>query len=404
LAKSKALAPFSVGDEVDLKIESLVSGGDGLARHRSSTVDSGDGFVVFVPRTAPNERVRARITSIRKNFAFAELVEVLEKSPARTTPPCPVAHTCGGCQWQHIEYTEQLRQKQNLVTGLLRKITGGAVPAINEIIPSEKPLFYRNRIQLHYEERKLGYHRSKTHDLVAIDRCLIAEDEINRKLPEIYQSLANSKSGPRRVEIKVSTGGEVVHSLQPNFAETLGFSQVNRLQNLRLVAYVLSQISTRSTQLWDLYGGSGNFLFAALQEPLPLKSLVLVESHPTSVGEARRRLTAEFADLVQNKASTVRIFESTSEEFLSSKNADSLETTTVVLDPPRSGCSLEVIEQLLAKRPDQLIYVSCDPATLTRDLGRLQLAYKIAAVQPLDLFPQTSHVEVVATLELASKS
>ena len=358
---------LAVGQRLELQIDKLASGGRGVARHH--------GRVIFVDGAAPDELVAAEITAVKKNYAEARVQGLLRPSIHRVQPLCPVFGKCGGCSWQHIDYAEQLRQKRNLVEEALQKFFRVHEVAVAPVIPSPQPWYYRNRIQLHARGQRIGFHARGSNELVEIQECRIAEPGLNQEL----QRLRGQKNLPERFELpwQVGSGAE--------------FHQVNTQVNLLMIDHVVAQAraacSARVQKILDLYCGSGNFTFA-LAAAFSGAEVHGVELNARSVQRARERVTAAGPQFHAIPAET----------FLASQSTSS---TLVVLDPPRQGCSTEVLRALLRHPAQALIYVSCDPVTLARDLKSFgEAGFRLTNVQPFDMFPQTEHVETVATLVL----
>jgi 23S rRNA (uracil1939-C5)-methyltransferase len=384
------------GDRVEFTIDRLAIGGRGVGRHH--------GFVIFVPDTIPGERIEAEVTRVKKNFAEASLIRVTTPSSHRRQPPCPVALECGGCNWQHIDYSEQLRWKRELVAEAFRKFSGFTIAPelIRAVIPSPNEFRYRNRIQLHHDGTRVGFFRRGSHRIVDIDDCPITEDVIAKRIPSLKQELAGQKGG--RLEIFISQSGEVgrrrpipattdSREESPEGAEAAGpsFSQVNTLQNENLIRHVLTLAEAARPQvIYDLYAGSGNFTFP-LHEKFPATPMTAVELSPASVQSAHDTISRRYS------GSRIRFVEASVDRFLAEENLP--REATILLDPPRAGCGTEVMESLARNHPSTIIYVSCHPVTLARDLMTLAAAgYQLGSVQPFDMFPQTDHVETVAFL------
>lgn len=360
-----------------LRIESLsYGGGRGVGR-------AADGMVVFVPFAAPGDLVEVRILHKKKNFAEGEIVRILEASSHRQPAPCSVFGECGGCVWQHIEYGEQLVQKQSFIDRALKPYKD----LIEPIQPSPKPLFYRNRIQLHRKGDQIGFLKRGSNDLVPIEKCWIAEDALNKAIPEVLMD----KPFERRGELALTQEGKVTLREGEKDPEAVLFSQVNTLQNENLIRTVVEWAkelhnSLRFTEVWDLYAGSGNLtfpLFEALKLPC-----VGVELSQHSTEEGRRRLL---------RAHQIQFIASSVEDFLKSAPKQTLRNALIVLDPPREGLSKSIVEILTQSQPKGLILVGCHLMNFSRDLSRLsEGGFKIDKIRPLDMFPQTDHVEMIA--------
>ncbi len=395
--------PFAYHEEVELTIDKLSNQGDGVGRI--------DNWVVFVPYALPGEKVRARIYRNDKNCSMADLVEVLEPSPLRVKPLCPVFGYCGGCQYQHLDYGAQLEWKTAQVADLLRLQAGLELPVL-PAIPSPEIYGYRSKITPHFHkprEAKVGNigflkvgSRSEVCD---IKQCPIAMAELNAALPpvrkSVHQSAAQYKRGATLL-MRVSEGTvitnhnavctEKVGDLTFNFLAG-DFFQNNPFILPAFTGYVARQACAGGARyLVDAYCGSG--LFALTLAP-HFEKVLGVEVSETSADWARANARSNginHADFLA--ASAEAIFEQV--DFPAEESA-------VVIDPPRKGCDMAFLNQLFAFGPARVVYVSCNPATQIRDLAEFAKAgYKVVEVQPFDLFPQTKHLECVATLEKIS--
>jgi 23S rRNA (uracil1939-C5)-methyltransferase len=388
-SKQTSSLPFRHGDIFQLKVERLAVGGRGVGRR--------EGVVIFIPDTIPGESVEIQIVEVKKNFAEAKLLRVLEVSSARRQPPCSVASVCGGCNWQHLDYQEQLRWKRELIIDSLRKFSGFEFEnsLVEDVTPSPSEFRYRNRIQLHHENKKIGFFRRESHQIVDIDDCLIAEESIAREIPSLKDSLRDSPAG--RLEVFISEQGEVRTRTDKTSFETDAtmFSQVNSKQNQLLVNYVVSAVQqAQPTIVFDLYAGAGNFSFP-LKKALPQSTVIAVELSRLSVESALRKMEEE----TSLNPHPIRFIQASVDDYLTTEPIP--DHATVLLDPPRTGCGRAVMERISSATPQRVIYVSCHPVTLARDLRFLQnVGYEIISVRPFDMFPQTDHVETVVQLKL----
>jgi 23S rRNA (uracil1939-C5)-methyltransferase len=424
-----------------LRIEKPVYGGAGLARH--------EGKAIFVPFTLPGELVEARFIRDHGSYADAELESIVEPSPHRTQPPCPYFGECGGCHYQHATYQEQLEIKSQILRETLQRAHLREIP---EILPLyAQPLGYRNRIRLHIDRTtsKLSYKRRASHQNLAVDACPIAAPVLESALKSIQSAAQSLQLGEHFTEIELFTNSaqdSVLLSLwtsasEPTAAHRLkllwpqfqtlipkligaaifsveqrgeqskllahsreqsltyatadhddrvslgSFFQVNRFLIDPLVEHVTG--SSSGTVAWDLYAGVGLFSVALASR---FEQIVAVESAPSAVRDLRHNL--------QGKAH--RIVASSTLAFLQRASASKEKTPDfVIVDPPRAGLGKEVTTLLAAIRPAHITYVSCDPATLSRDLkSLLDSGYHLSSLRMVDLFPQTFHLESVATLSL----
>lgn len=392
--------PFAYHQEVELTIDNLSNQGDGVGRI--------DNWVVFVPYTLPGERVRARIYRNDKNCSMADLVEVLEPSPQRVQPQCPVFGYCGGCQYQHLNYADQLAWKTAQVADLLRLQAGLELPVL-PAIPSPVTYGYRSKITPHFHKPKdakmgnIGFLRAGSRSEVCdIKQCPIAMAELNAALPIVRKSVQQTAAQYKRgatLLMRVSEGSvitnnnavctEKVGNLTFNFLAG-DFFQNNPFILPAFTGYVAKQACAGGARyLVDAYCGSG--LFALTLAP-HFEKVLGVEVSETSADWARANARSNgITHASFLAASAEAIFEQV--DFPAAESA-------VVIDPPRKGCDMAFLNQLFAFGPARVVYVSCNPATQIRDLAEFAKAgYRVVEVQPFDLFPQTKHLECVATLE-----
>ena len=385
---------FKVGDRVELAIEKMAVGGRGVARL--------DGAVFFVDRAAPGDRVLARITQAKKNFAEADVEAVLQPGPSRVDPPCSYFGQCGGCSWQHLAYDEQLVQKRLLVEESLRKHSGYRDVVVAPTIPSPREFRYRNRIQLHIGlSGEVGFRARRSATVVDVKDCLITDEALAAELVNARTEIQSGAFKPsERFELRLTAEGRTVRG-GADAATELGFAQVNVDQNEALVKWVVERFAARSAAhrssievVWDLYAGFGNFSFP-LAKALPEVEVKAVELDAGSVEAGNARASDS------DWKSRVRFSESKVESWLAVQPPAS-RTTAILLDPPRVGCAPEAVERLAASEATFAVYVSCHPVTLARDLRAFQTkGWRLLEVQPFDMFPQTDHVESAVVLERA---
>ncbi|MBS0632066.1 MAG: class I SAM-dependent RNA methyltransferase [Verrucomicrobia bacterium] len=404
--------PFPYHHELELEISTLTNLGVGLGR-----VPLGEGqWVVMVPFTLPGEKVRARVFRNHKNFSEADLVAVVTPSPHRTDPRCPLFGRCGGCQYQHLTYAEQLKWKRQQVEELLKYMAGVEYP-VSPVIGSPREYGYRSKITPHFhaEQREadraagrepaIGFLKQGTRfDILDVPHCDIATPEINAKLTEVRaKTRARLAAGEykrdatlllRHAQEGVITDydaiiTEVVGDLKLHFLAR-DFFQNNPFILPAFTGYVRAQAAASGARfLVDAYCGSG--LFALTAAPA-FERVAGVEISETSVRFARENAAAN------NIANATFLAGDASAIFagLTFPPAD----TAVIIDPPRKGCDQSFLDQLFAFGPRAVVYVSCDPATQMRDLRHfLAAGYALTAAQPFDLFPQTRHLECVLTLQ-----
>jgi len=362
-----------------------VYGGDGLTRL--------DGKVVLVPYVLPGEVVRAEIDRLKNDLFRGKVLELITPSPSRVTPGCPYFLRCGGCQYQHIDYSVQVEQKRAILREVLQRVGKIEVPGEIDVVSGD-PWQYRNRIQLHIDRGQVGYFEHGSHKLCPIDHCPIASPALNDAIPKLNaQVTATVELFTNEAEVQVNVLDRVPRSALTAL-QSIGvsgpieyagyqvsrnsFFQVNRFLADRLVECAVS--GSEGHLALDLYAGVGLFAVSLAKR---FKQVIAVESSRSA-----------FSDLEHNIQITAE--NNTTEDYLAAYEGH---PDLILADPPRSGLGKHVGKELLRIRAPLLTIVSCDPATLARDLqGLLADAYRIEKITLVDLFPQTFHIEAVVHL------
>ncbi len=455
------------GKIVELRIEKTAHGGKGVARV--------EGFVIFVRGGVPGDRVLARVTRKKKGYAEAGIVELLEPSPHRIPAPCPYFGHCGGCQWQHIRYEDQLLYKRAHIREALAHIGSLTQVPVREVIASERPFEYRNKMEFSFSDRRwllphemeregdvergfaLGLHVPGTfHKVIDIEACMLQQNAGNRILGEVKAFARESGLPPyglkshrgfwrfltlrhslysdgwmvnlitsqerrdalepliRRLsqgfpnirtivnnitarkagiavgerEILLQGGGTLEDRIGPyRFRISANsFFQTNPLGAEKLYQQVAKYAELTGTEVvLDLYSGTGTIpIFLAENARLVLG----LEIEKSAVGDAEK-------NCADNHMGHCRFILGDIRESLSSLK---IRPDVLVIDPPRAGMHKDVLAKVMDLAPDRVVYVSCNPATMARDLEPLNQVYEILEIQPVDMFPQTYHVEAVAKL------
>jgi tRNA/tmRNA/rRNA uracil-C5-methylase (TrmA/RlmC/RlmD family) len=395
--------PLKIGDKLSLTIHDIAFGGEGVGRI--------DDFVVFVPFVLPGEIVEAEITEVKKNFARAKLFRVVTSSPERVEPECKYFTQCGGCQYQHMDYAAQLRVKHKQISDLFERVGKISPEKIQPVIPCPSPYGYRNRIMIRSQwngpakKLEIGFIRADNNFVQDIEECKIAEPALNEQIKQV------------RANPPPKGGIKIVLRVQPENWDVpdSSFFQNNFFLLPKLVETVRGFLRDGGAKhLVDLYCGVGFF---------GIELADLVESF-VGVEYDRLAIKAALKNAATRKISNGEFISAKVEEVLpellkrwgETPGEPQLENDTgsrgrsprqnniaVILDPPRKGCLPETLRLLRETRPAQVIYVSCHPATMARDLNILCAdgVFELARVQPLDMFPQTQHVECVADLRRA---
>ncbi len=443
------------GEILKMTITDLSNGGDGVGRWEDR--------VVFVPNTVPGDVMRVKLTRVKATHGFGIPAGIVKPSPQRVRPACIVADKCGGCQWQQVGYEAQLAAKHHLVVDALARIGKLENVRVDPVMASAEPLGYRNKAtyplgRSQTKDVKAGYYRKGSHRLVNLNQCPVQDNRLDPLLAEVKQDIQDRewkiydenlhrghlkhlslRVGRRTGQIlltlvsrsvKLKGIHEQAQQWMNRYPDVVGvlvnlnwkktnaifgpdtyciagqsyleeefagltfhiqpstFFQVNTTQAERLLAHIQTELAlTGEETLVDAYCGVGTFTLPLARQA---KRCIGLESLTASVTQAEKNAALNQIENAEFKIGDVA-------ELL-----PNLETKpdVVLLDPPRKGCEPAVLEALIAIRPERIVYVSCNPATLARDLKVLceEGGYRVSRVQPADFFPQTSHIECAAFL------
>jgi 23S rRNA (uracil1939-C5)-methyltransferase len=406
---------------ITVRLDNMAHGGEVMGRH--------EGQPILVPLGIPGELVRVVVDEKRRRFWRGHITEVLEPSPERVRPPCRYFGLCGGCQWQHIDYAAQLQWKQRLVAQQLRRLGGQGEVPVGEVLGMAEPWAYRNHTQfVADEEGRLGFRALRSHDVVTVEECWIthpmiddlwgaldiegwrAERVVLRAGVETGEGLVVLEGDDNPPEVVIDAPVSCLYQTRGGRVEVLAgsghyherlagrtlrvsapsFFQVNTAQAERLVEVVRAYLALAAGEtLLDAYCGVGTFALTIGQDA---GRVVAIEEAPSAVADLRANVTPD---------DMVTVIEGRAEAVLPGLG---LRADAVVVDPPRGGCAPAVLQAIAATGAGRIAYVSCDAATLARDVARLgELGYVLRAVQPVDMFPQTSHVECVVLMSRVGK-
>jgi 23S rRNA (uracil1939-C5)-methyltransferase len=348
---------------IEVTIEKVIFGGDGLAR-------ISQGFVVFVPFAAEGDRVRVRLVERKAQHARGEIVEIVTPGAGRENPPCPYYGKCGGCQYQHVSYAAELRYKENQVREAFARV--GKLPdaPILPIISSATAYGYRNRITVHAESGRVGFRGVKGRELVDIRECLLARPEVNEQL----------------ARLRGNRPADGHYSLRDATVPPSGFFQANHDLQEALRGLIAKALPEKGRTLIEGYCGGGFFTELVAGR---FERVVAVDSDPRTLKDAHR---LGLANVEWRDGDAAFILP----EELRALTEETGKETSVLVDPPREGLPLRLAEALCCDPVAHLVYVSCDPATLARDARMLSKTYRLVSVQPIDLFPRTAQIECVS--------
>ncbi|MEG0353195.1 MAG: 23S rRNA (uracil(1939)-C(5))-methyltransferase RlmD [Cellulosilyticaceae bacterium] len=452
--------PVQKNEHYEMDIVDIGSNGEGIGKIED--------FTVFVPNAVKGDHIEVRIIKVKKNFGFGKLIQIITPSPIRGEVKCKVADKCGGCQLQHISYASQLEWKTQKVKNAIERIGGLKGIEVKDTLGMADPFYYRNKaqypIRLENGEIKIGFFANKSHRVIPTDTCMIQDrrneqiieilkkflieykiaiyDEVSHKglvrhlvvktgyytneimiclvmnghklpnqeiLIERLLSVPGIKSivlnhNTARTNVILSSEMTVIHG--ENFiVDTIGelkfkisplaFFQVNPVQTKVLYDKALEYADlTGSETVWDAYCGIGTISLFLAQKAKKVYGVEIIEA---AIENARAN-----ADL--NGISNADFFAGRAEEVIPTMYQEGIIADTIVVDPPRKGCDVKLLETLVEMSPKKIVYVSCDPATLARDLAYLcEQGYKVEEVQPVDMFPQTTHVETVVLMTKVEK-
>lgn len=373
-----------IGEKVELRIEKMAVGGAGLGRH--------NGLVIFVDYSAPGDLLLVEITEKKKNLSFGKIIKILEAGPGRVQAPCTYFGNCGGCSWQHLSRDTQLQQKQLLVQDALKEIFKIQEFELRPILPSPCDFHYRNRVQVTAFNNQWHFRKKHSHDFIHVKDCLLLEEPLRETFKQPQKKLKENT----RYDLRLDDNLQVLTTALDENVELVGFSQINRFQNQELINHVLASLpKTHDGDLFELYAGSGNFTFPLLHQKA-FHHIWAVEGSPVLVKKAH-------ATIQKQNISSKRLSFHLGDvgHFLKMRWPNS--NDMVFLDPPRMGADEFVIKTLAHSGPRQIVYLSCHPVTLNRDLKRLlseEKSYRILFVQPFEMFPQTDHVETLVSITL----
>lgn len=381
---------------MEVEIERILPGGVGLAH--------AEGMTLFVSLAAPRDLVRVEIDRIRGKIAFASIREILKPSPLRVEPPCPYFGRCGGCDFQQLGYEDQLEAKLEIIRDCLHRIARIEHPPEIKIHPSPAPWAYRSRANWQVDPglKQLGYFERGSRRICDVEYCAVLEPELQQALQALRKALPDLPGGLR--EISATVGDEGL-SVKPPLA---GFETVEVSRRIGAESYLFSAAAFFQTNYGlleplvlaaiaddtgevaiDLYSGVGLFTIPLGRR---FKHVTAIESNPISTSFARKKI--RHAQLPNVEIVTANVA-----HWFSRQTAAPGPVDLILLDPPRTGAENNVIAGILNSGAGRISYVSCDPATLARDLKKLIAGgYLVDSIQAFDMFPQTHHIEAVTRL------
>ena len=392
-------AKLKIGAEVEVEVERILPGGMGLAHAHGQTL--------MVALAAPGDRVRVRVQNVRGAVVFASIVEVVTPSPVRVAPPCQYFGRCGGCDFQQLTYEAQLAAKAEIIRDCLRRVAHIEPPAEILITPSPAAWHYRSRAQWQYDRdgEQLGYFERGSHKVCDVIECPVIVPELQTLLSGLREGIIVGSLPEATTEFQAVAGDDGAVAFAPPVWETDVvatsrtingerysfdadcFFQINHALLAPLVTEAVRD--ARGELAVDLYCGVGLFTLPLARR---FTRVIGIEGSATACAYARRNLAD--AGLTNGRVASDSV-----EEWLAAHAALIAPIDFVLLDPPRAGAGAAVVKGIINLRPRRIAYVSCDPATLARDLRSLtENGYRLDSVAAFDMFPQTHHVETIVHL------
>ena len=347
-----------------------------------------DNKVVFIPNTIPGEIVNIKITKDKKKYMEGEVINFIKEASTRVKDLCPYYEICGGCDLLHIPYQEQLKYKQNKIENIIKRYLGQNI-TINNIIPSDNQFHYRNKVTFHTDGKKVGFYDKKSKKIASIDTCLLLDDCLNT-----YQIDRNNLKD----DIVLRTNGkQVLDNGHDKIMITIGkykynvslesFFQVNTNVTYKMYEKIKEYAAcTKEDTILDLYCGAGTI---GIYVSDTCKEVLGIEINEQAIKDAN-----ENKDI--NHVSNIKFITSDVAKVIDKLGFN---PTIVLVDPPRAGLDNKTIEYIIKMKPSKIVYTSCDPMTLVRDLNTLNQYYEIKEITPFDMFPNTYHIENVTLLE-----
>ena len=343
--------------------------------------------IVFIPNTMIGEIVKLKITKNKKNYMEAEVIEFIKENNNRVKNLCPYYNKCGGCDILHLPYNEQLQYKENKIKNIISRYLKEDVK-INNIVKSDMQFNYRNKVTLHSQNNKLGYYERNTNKIIPINYCLLLDDSLNNYLTTLNKSNEDL--------ILRTNGKDILDDENSLITKNIGeykylvslksFFQVNDNVTYKLYEKVKEYCnSTKEDNILDLYCGTGTIGIYLSKE---CKNILGIEINKQSIVDANKN----------KELNNITNIDFIAQDVSKVINKIKFKPSIIVVDPPRAGLDEKTIKEIIKMNPNKLVYVSCDPMTLVRDLNILKFYFTIKEITPFDMFPNTYHVENVCLL------
>ena len=383
----------------NLELLGITSNCDTYANYKNETINVFGGI--------PGETVSIyyhKFNKGKKQIISGFVEKVIKESPYRITAPCNYFGQCTGCQWQHIEYSHQLTLKKEIILNEINKYPALAKTKISDVIPSESEFNYRNHARFTIRDKgSIGFINRISRRFIKIENCQLMNNWINKTISQLQNKVQETSQMSIRygtnsndwlIQPKLNSNRINLPTCQSHYTEKLfdktfrigspSFFQVNTTQAEKLISLVISKLNTNTNLIIDAYAGVGTFAITLSEFA---KNIIAIEESKSALKDAIENI---------NNIENIEFIQGKTEDILASLD---VQVDTLILDPPRAGCHVDTLKGIINNPPEKIIYVSCDPKTLMRDLELLtQSNFKLISLDPIDMFPQTHHVECVATL------
>lgn len=347
-----------------------------------------DNKIVFIPNTMLDEVVKIKITKNKKNYMEAEVIEFINKNGNRQENVCPYYKTCGGCDILHLPYNEQLQYKQNKIINIINKFVKEKIK-INDIIPSDQQFNYRNKVTFQVDRNKIGFYSKQSNDITEVKICLLLQDKLNNYLQ-------NTNNTTHQIVLRTN-GIDILDNEEDTIIKEIGkykylvslksFFQVNDNVTYKMYEKIKEYCnSSKEDYILDLYCGTGTIGIYLSDECAKVLGIEINKQAIVDANKNKKLNNVDNIEFIANDVSKVI-------------NKIDFKPTIVVVDPPRAGLDEKTIKEIIKINPHTLVYTSCDPMTLARDLNILKYYFKIEEITPFDMFPNTYHVECVCLLK-----
>lgn len=352
--------------------------------HQGRGIAKLDNKIIFVPFTLIGDIVEIEIVKDKKYFMEGKVLKYIKKNPNRYKKVCKYYDKCGGCHIMHLPYEEQLNFKYEKIKNIIHKYLKENIK-INDIVKSDNQFHYRNKVKFQYQDNVIGFYNNNSNDIIKIDKCLLLQNKLNNEIKKIDENTLTLRTNGKEVIKNESDKLTCTIGKYKFYVSLNSFFQVNDNVTLKLYNKVLEYAKPNNDIILDLYCGTGTIgIFVSKKA----SKVIGIEINKNAIKDAN----------LNKELNNIKNIEFICGNVDTALNKINLKPDTIIVDPPRSGLTKETIDKILDLKPNKIVYVSCDPMTLTRDLNILKENYNVEEITPFDMFPNTYHVECVCLL------